>query len=79
MLAEEDEASLSSGTLTKDAATSQLTELFGEPTVLELASADWKVRLAAMEKIATFASDPANAQRHCSTLAQGACFVCVCE
>ena len=30
-----------------------------------------QVRLAAMERISSFSQDPANAQAHCATLAQG--------
>ncbi|GAX77872.1 hypothetical protein CEUSTIGMA_g5314.t1 [Chlamydomonas eustigma] len=71
----EDEASLSAGSLSKDNLNFKMNLNFGDATVKELGSEDWKVRLSAMERIVSYSEDPEKAHSECSVLAQGMGYV----
>ncbi|KAG1675584.1 hypothetical protein FOA52_014172 [Chlamydomonas sp. UWO 241] len=68
----EDEGALSSGTLHKDQVLTAMAELLGDATVAELGSDDWKVRLAAMDRLLDAASQCGSAPAAAvAALAQG--------
>ncbi|EFJ44246.1 microtubule organizing protein mora [Volvox carteri f. nagariensis] len=66
----DDEASLASGSLSRDQAVQALTDLVGEATVKELQDEQWKVRLDAMERLVAFVGEPGVAAANGSTIVQ---------
>ena len=74
MQAVDDTASISAGTMTKDTATEKLMELFGENTVEQLTSAQWKERLETVNDLLSKAKGM-DVSRHASTLIQGVAHV----
>ena len=68
--AADDAASVSSGTMTKDAAVEKLMELFGENIVDQLTSAQWKERLETVGDVLSKAKE-LDIRAHGSTLIQG--------
>ncbi|PNH12606.1 Protein MOR1 [Tetrabaena socialis] len=66
----DDEASLGGGAMSRDQAVAALTDLMGEATVKELQDEQWKIRLDAMERVASRAGEPATAASSGSMLVQ---------